>query len=47
MGWYRFRHVKGSWLQLIIGILDILIAWLFLGANTTDVCDDGFHPGRH
>ncbi|EHG5998444.1 TPA: HdeD family acid-resistance protein [Escherichia fergusonii] len=33
MGWYRFRHVKGSWLQLIIGILDILIAWLFLGAT--------------
>nr|MCX0207293.1 hypothetical protein [Escherichia coli] len=25
--------MKGSWLQLVIGVLDIVIAWIFLGAT--------------
>ena len=31
--WYRQRSMKGSWLQLVIGVLDIVIAWIFLGAT--------------
>ena len=30
---YRQRSMKGSWLQLVIGVLDIVIAWIFLGAT--------------
>ncbi len=26
MSWYRQRSMKGSWLQLVIGVLDIVIA---------------------
>ena len=33
MSWYRQRSMKGSWLQLVIGVLDIVIAWIFLGAT--------------
>lgn len=33
MTWYRLRQNKGSWMQLVIAVLDILIAWLFLGAT--------------
>ncbi len=33
MSWYRQRSMKGSWLQLVIGVLDIAIAWIFLGAT--------------
>ncbi len=33
MSWYRQRSMKGSWLQLVIGVLDIVIARIFLGAT--------------
>ena len=33
MSWYRQRSMKGSGLQLVIGVLDIVIAWIFLGAT--------------
>ncbi|MGA9617820.1 MAG: DUF308 domain-containing protein, partial [Serratia proteamaculans] len=30
---YKLREVKGSWLQLVIGVLDLAIAWLLLSAD--------------
>lgn len=34
MSWYRQRSMKGSWLQLVIGVLDItVIVRIFLGAT--------------
>lgn len=33
MSWYCQRLMKGSWLQLVIGVLDIVIAWIFFGAT--------------
>ncbi|MGQ8775759.1 DUF308 domain-containing protein [Serratia sp. NA_112.1] len=30
---YKLREVKGSWLQLVIGVLDLTIAWLLLSAD--------------
>lgn len=30
--WFNHRQVKGSWLQLVIGVLDLLIAWCFISA---------------
>lgn len=33
VSWYHMRHVQGSWLQVIIGVLDIIIAWLFIEAT--------------
>ncbi|MTD77151.1 acid-resistance protein, partial [Escherichia coli] len=33
MSWYRQRSMKGGWLQLVIGVLDIVIDWIFLGAT--------------
>lgn len=32
MSWFRHRHTKGSWLQVVIGVLDLLIAWCFITA---------------
>lgn len=32
MAWFNNRRVKGSWLQIIIGVLDLLIAWSFINA---------------
>lgn len=32
MAWFRHRQTKGSWLQVIIGVLDLLIAWCFITA---------------
>ena len=32
MDWFNHRQVKGRWLQIVIGVLDLLIAWCFIGA---------------
>ncbi|ADO50289.1 HdeD family acid-resistance protein [[Enterobacter] lignolyticus] len=32
MAWFRQRQVKGSWLQVVIGVLDLFIAWCFISA---------------
>lgn len=32
MAWFRQRHIKGSWLQVVIGVLDLFIAWCFISA---------------
>ncbi|MBB1199585.1 HdeD family acid-resistance protein [Enterobacteriaceae bacterium 89] len=33
MTWFRLRRVKGSWMQAVIGVLDLLIAWCFISAT--------------
>lgn len=34
MSWYRQRLMKGSWLQFVIGVLDIVIVWIFFGVTS-------------
>ncbi len=45
MSWYRQRSMKGSWLQLVIGVLDIVIALDIPWCNADGVCNAGFHTG--
>lgn len=33
IGWFRLRQVKGSWMQAVTGILDLIIAWCFISAT--------------
>jgi uncharacterized membrane protein HdeD (DUF308 family) len=30
---YKLREVSGSWLQYVIGILDLIIAWMLFSAD--------------
>ena len=32
MAWFKQRKEAGSWMQLVIGILDLFIAWCFISA---------------
>jgi hypothetical protein len=44
---YKLRDVSGSWLQYVIGILDLIIAWDAVQRRSYDFRRTGHHHCRH